>query len=147
MLILAKFSLGESVSLFKVSLKWTVSSTQSLFGKYQFVCLWVFGIVCVFVLRLFVEILNSCMDCDEIQFKEDGSWAPMRSKKEVQEVSAASYNNGLDGETYDGLETERLLLHEGSERSLGVIKLGLKRHGKKRENVHPLPSLFMHCQF
>uniref|UniRef100_A0A3Q3XHR5 Uncharacterized protein n=1 Tax=Mola mola TaxID=94237 RepID=A0A3Q3XHR5_MOLML len=46
---------------------------------------------------LFVEILNSCMDCDEIQFKEDGSWAPMRSKKEVQEVSSASYNNGLDG--------------------------------------------------
>lgn len=37
------------------------------------------------------------MDCDEIQFKEDGSWAPMRSKREVQEVSSASYN-GLDGE-------------------------------------------------
>uniref|UniRef100_A0A3Q3MVP4 Protein inhibitor of activated STAT 1 n=1 Tax=Labrus bergylta TaxID=56723 RepID=A0A3Q3MVP4_9LABR len=34
---------------------------------------------------LFVEILN-----------KDGSWAPMRSKKEVQEVSSASYNNGLD---------------------------------------------------
>lgn len=47
-----------------------------------------------------MEILNSCMDCDEIQFKEDGSWAPMRSKKEVQEVSSASYNNGLDGETW-----------------------------------------------
>ncbi|XP_069381945.1 E3 SUMO-protein ligase PIAS1-like isoform X2 [Paralichthys olivaceus] len=46
---------------------------------------------------LFVEILNSCLDCDEIQFKEDGSWAPMRSKKEVQEVSSASYNNGVDG--------------------------------------------------
>ncbi|KAL6113473.1 pias1 [Pungitius sinensis] len=45
---------------------------------------------------LFVEILNSCMDCDEIQFKEDGSWAPMRSKREVQEVSSASCN-GLDG--------------------------------------------------
>ncbi|TNM90841.1 hypothetical protein fugu_003130 [Takifugu bimaculatus] len=45
---------------------------------------------------LFVEILNSCTDCDEIQFKEDGSWAPMKSKKEVQEVSTASYNNGLD---------------------------------------------------
>lgn len=41
-----------------------------------------------------MEILNSCSDCDEIQFKEDGSWAPMRSKKEVQEVSA-SYN-GVD---------------------------------------------------
>ena len=55
--------------------------------------------MCAFALRLFVEILNSCMDCDEIQFKEDGSWAPMRSKKEVQEVSSASYNNGLDGES------------------------------------------------
>uniref|UniRef100_A0AAR2KJQ0 Protein inhibitor of activated STAT, 1b n=1 Tax=Pygocentrus nattereri TaxID=42514 RepID=A0AAR2KJQ0_PYGNA len=39
---------------------------------------------------LFMEILNSCVDCDEIQFKEDGSWAPMRSKKVVQEVSASS---------------------------------------------------------
>ena len=42
-----------------------------------------------------MEILNSCDDCDEIQFKEDGNWAPMRSKKEVQEVPA-SYN-GLEG--------------------------------------------------
>lgn len=46
--------------------------------------------------RLFMEILKFCTDCDEIQFKEDGSWAPMRSKKEVQEVTA-SYN-GVDGE-------------------------------------------------
>ncbi|KAF5907612.1 E3 SUMO-protein ligase PIAS1-like isoform X5, partial [Clarias magur] len=44
---------------------------------------------------LFMEILNSCVDCDEIQFKEDGSWAPMISKKLVQEVSASS--NGLEG--------------------------------------------------
>lgn len=48
------------------------------------------------VARLFMEILKFCTDCDEIQFKEDGSWAPMRSKKEVQEVTA-SYN-GVDGE-------------------------------------------------
>ncbi|OBS79552.1 hypothetical protein A6R68_18064 [Neotoma lepida] len=46
---------------------------------------------------LFMEILKYCTDCDEIQFKEDGSWAPMRSKKEVQEVTA-SYN-GVDGES------------------------------------------------
>lgn len=74
-----------------------------MFNKYRFLCvLCIFLLMglymmCMFILRLFVEILNSCMDCDEIQFKEDGSWAPMRSKKEVQEVSAASYNNGLDG--------------------------------------------------
>lgn len=42
-----------------------------------------------------MEILNSCVDCDEIQFKEDGSWAPMISKRVVQEVSASS--NGLEG--------------------------------------------------
>uniref|UniRef100_A0A8C7MIU1 E3 SUMO-protein ligase PIAS1-like n=1 Tax=Oncorhynchus kisutch TaxID=8019 RepID=A0A8C7MIU1_ONCKI len=43
---------------------------------------------------LFMEILNSCEDCDEIQFKEDGNWYPMRSKKEVTEVSASF--NGAD---------------------------------------------------
>lgn len=48
--------------------------------------------------RLFMEILNSCSDCDEIQFKEDGSWAPMRSKKQVQEVSAPYY--GVDNGAY-----------------------------------------------
>lgn len=43
-----------------------------------------------------MEILSSCSDCDEIQFKEDGSWCPMRSKKDVQEVSA-SYNGVAKG--------------------------------------------------
>lgn len=52
-----------------------------------------FEMACCFH-RLFMEILNSCSDCDEIQFKEDGNWAPMRSKKEVQEVSASF--NGVD---------------------------------------------------
>lgn len=104
--------------------------------------------ICLFVCRLFVEILNSCMDCDEIQFKEDGSWAPMRSKKEVQEVSSASCNNGLDGETCceggmgnrEGSETERLLLCDSSEITPAVIKIGLKTNAKKRERT-PNPSL------
>lgn len=42
-----------------------------------------------------MEILNSCEDCDEIQFKEDGNWYPMRLKKEITEVSASF--NGDDG--------------------------------------------------
>ncbi|XP_061450877.1 E3 SUMO-protein ligase PIAS1 isoform X3 [Rhineura floridana] len=44
---------------------------------------------------LFMEILKYCTDCDEIQFKEDGSWAPMRSKKETQDVTASF--NGVEG--------------------------------------------------
>ncbi|XP_055766490.1 E3 SUMO-protein ligase PIAS1-like isoform X1 [Salvelinus fontinalis] len=52
---------------------------------------------------LFMEILNSCEDCDEIQFKEDGNWYPMRLKKEVTEVSA-SFNG--DGESCRTVESE-----------------------------------------
>ena len=58
-------------------------------------------LVVFFGCRLFMEILNSCVDCDEIQFKEDGNWAPMRSKKVVQEVSASS--NGLEGKNSKSL--------------------------------------------
>ncbi|NXC17203.1 PIAS1 ligase, partial [Corythaeola cristata] len=57
---------------------------------------------------LFMEILKYCTDCDEIQFKEDGSWAPMRSKKEVQEVTA-SYN-GVDGKSLRRKLEERVML-------------------------------------
>lgn len=32
---------------------------------------------------LFLEILNDCTDVDEIKFQEDGTWCPMRPKKEA----------------------------------------------------------------
>ncbi|XP_053725973.1 E3 SUMO-protein ligase PIAS2 [Synchiropus splendidus] len=35
---------------------------------------------------LFLEILNGCTDADEIKFQEDGSWCPMRPKKEAVQV-------------------------------------------------------------
>lgn len=47
--------------------------------------------------RLFMEILNSVTDCDEIQFMEDGSWCPMKPKKESQEVCQPSAYNGMEG--------------------------------------------------
>ncbi|NXI97498.1 PIAS3 ligase, partial [Psophia crepitans] len=47
---------------------------------------------------LFMEILNSCTDCDEIQFMEDGSWCPMKPKKENQEVCQASAFSGIEVE-------------------------------------------------
>ncbi|XP_053860553.1 E3 SUMO-protein ligase PIAS2-like isoform X1 [Vidua macroura] len=37
---------------------------------------------------LFMEILNECSDVDEIKFQEDGSWCPMRPKKEAMKVSS-----------------------------------------------------------
>uniref|UniRef100_A0A3B4TWI5 Protein inhibitor of activated STAT 1 n=1 Tax=Seriola dumerili TaxID=41447 RepID=A0A3B4TWI5_SERDU len=69
---------------------------------------------------LFMEILNSCSDCDEIQFKEDGTWAPMRSKKEVQEVSA-SYNGVDSGSSNDNnkkVDVIDLTLDSSSEEEL-----------------------------
>ncbi|ERE86243.1 E3 SUMO-protein ligase PIAS2 isoform 1 [Cricetulus griseus] len=37
---------------------------------------------------LFMEILNDCSDVDEIKFQEDGSWCPMRPKKEAMKVTS-----------------------------------------------------------
>ncbi|XP_058845059.1 E3 SUMO-protein ligase PIAS2-like isoform X3 [Acipenser ruthenus] len=37
---------------------------------------------------LFMEILNECLDVDEIKFQEDGTWCPMRPKKEALKVSS-----------------------------------------------------------
>ncbi|XP_053331050.1 E3 SUMO-protein ligase PIAS3 [Spea bombifrons] len=50
---------------------------------------------------LFMDILNSCTDCDEIQFMEDGSWCPMKQKKEKQDLcssveASTNYSMGLD---------------------------------------------------
>ncbi|XP_078730849.1 E3 SUMO-protein ligase PIAS2-like isoform X2 [Lampetra fluviatilis] len=39
---------------------------------------------------LFVEILNSCTDADEIQFRQDGLWSPMKPKKESKERTVAT---------------------------------------------------------
>lgn len=35
---------------------------------------------------LFMEILNDCTDVDEIKFQEDGTWCPMRQKREKLKV-------------------------------------------------------------
>uniref|UniRef100_A0A667YKK5 Protein inhibitor of activated STAT, 2 n=1 Tax=Myripristis murdjan TaxID=586833 RepID=A0A667YKK5_9TELE len=40
---------------------------------------------------LFMEILNDCSDVDEIKFQEDGTWCPMRPKKEAVKVPSQSF--------------------------------------------------------
>ncbi|XP_048024445.1 E3 SUMO-protein ligase PIAS1 isoform X3 [Chanodichthys erythropterus] len=72
---------------------------------------------------LFMEILSSCVDCDEIQFKEDGNWAPMRSKKVVQEVSASS--NGIDDSCRSVVSDHRNSSSHSSSKKVEVIDLTL----------------------
>uniref|UniRef100_A0A8C3CFH5 Protein inhibitor of activated STAT 1 n=1 Tax=Cairina moschata TaxID=8855 RepID=A0A8C3CFH5_CAIMO len=71
---------------------------------------------------LFMEILKYCTDCDEIQFKEDGSWAPMRLKKEVQEVTT-SYN-GVDGCISSSME-HQVSSHQQSNKNKKVEVIDL----------------------
>uniref|UniRef100_A0A8C7WQE2 Protein inhibitor of activated STAT, 1b n=1 Tax=Oryzias sinensis TaxID=183150 RepID=A0A8C7WQE2_9TELE len=86
---------------------------------------------------LFMEILSSCSDCDEIQFKEDGSWAPMRSKKEVQEVSA-SYN-GVDSGTTEANEQKRGSSHDNNKK-VDVIDLTLDSSSEEEQDDEPPPK-------
>uniref|UniRef100_A0A3B4YQB8 Protein inhibitor of activated STAT 1 n=1 Tax=Seriola lalandi dorsalis TaxID=1841481 RepID=A0A3B4YQB8_SERLL len=83
---------------------------------------------------LFMEILNSCSDCDEIQFKEDGTWAPMRSKKEVQEVSA-SYN-GVDSETHE----QKRGSSNDNNKKVDVIDLTLDSSSEEELDDEPPPK-------
>ncbi|MEQ2269013.1 E3 SUMO-protein ligase pias1 [Xenotaenia resolanae] len=88
---------------------------------------------------LFMEILNSCSDCDEIQFKEDGSWAPMKSKKEVQEVSA-SYN-GVDSDLSrtDSHEQKRGSSNDNNKK-VDVIDLTLDSSSEEELDDEPPPK-------
>uniref|UniRef100_A0A8C5BZI7 Protein inhibitor of activated STAT 1 n=1 Tax=Gadus morhua TaxID=8049 RepID=A0A8C5BZI7_GADMO len=87
---------------------------------------------------LFMEILNSCSDSDEIQFVEDGNWAPMRSKKEVQEVSG-SYN-GVDS---DSARTDSSDQKHGSNhdnKKVDVIDLTLDSSSEEELDDEPPPK-------
>ncbi|KAM6937542.1 E3 SUMO-protein ligase PIAS1 [Xenentodon cancila] len=88
---------------------------------------------------LFMEILSSCSDCDEIQFKEDGSWAPMKSKKDVQEVSA-SYN-GVDSDLSrtENQEQKRGSSHDNNKK-VDVIDLTLDSSSEDEQDDEPPPK-------
>ncbi|KAF1400706.1 E3 SUMO-protein ligase PIAS3, partial [Spheniscus magellanicus] len=68
---------------------------------------------------LFMEILNSCTDCDEIQFAEDGSWCPMKPKKEKQEVCQTPAFSGIEGTGAAGTDSGS----EGKNSSEGKKKV------------------------
>nr|XP_014344498.1 PREDICTED: E3 SUMO-protein ligase PIAS1 isoform X2 [Latimeria chalumnae] len=86
---------------------------------------------------LFMEILNCCTDCDEIQFKEDGSWAPMRSKKEVQEVTTSF--NGIDGSCINAPSEPQLSSNQQSSRSKKVEVIDLTMDSSSEEEEEDAP--------
>ncbi|XP_061830908.1 E3 SUMO-protein ligase PIAS1-like isoform X1 [Nerophis lumbriciformis] len=95
---------------------------------------------------LFVEILNNCMDCDEIQFKEDGNWSPMRAKKEVQEVSSASLTS-LNGPSQTSVSSDQQSYlsanhsYSSNSKKMTVIDLTLDSSSEDegRDTLSPQP--------
>uniref|UniRef100_A0A8C4Z8A4 Protein inhibitor of activated STAT 1 n=1 Tax=Gadus morhua TaxID=8049 RepID=A0A8C4Z8A4_GADMO len=86
---------------------------------------------------LFMEILNSCSDSDEIQFVEDGNWAPMRSKKEVQEVSG-SYNGVDSGKNVCISDQKHGSNHDNKK--VDVIDLTLDSSSEEELDDEPPPK-------
>ncbi|XP_042640594.1 E3 SUMO-protein ligase PIAS3 isoform X2 [Tyto alba] len=81
---------------------------------------------------LFMEILNSCTDCDEIQFMEDGSWCPMKPKKENQEVCQTSAFTGIEASSLYTVSSEGKNSAEGKKK-VEVIDLTLDSSSDEEE--------------
>ncbi|XP_015266290.1 PREDICTED: E3 SUMO-protein ligase PIAS3 [Gekko japonicus] len=81
---------------------------------------------------LFMEILNSVTDCDEIQFMEDGSWCPMKPKKENQEVCQPSAYSGVEANSLYMVGPDGKQLAE-SKKKVEVIDLTLDSSSEDEE--------------
>uniref|UniRef100_A0A673TK71 Protein inhibitor of activated STAT 3 n=1 Tax=Suricata suricatta TaxID=37032 RepID=A0A673TK71_SURSU len=86
---------------------------------------------------LFMEILNSCSDCDEIQFMEDGSWCPMKPKKEASEVCPPP-GYGLDGLQYSPVQDSS---PSENKKKVEVIDLTIESSSDEED----LPPTKKHC--
>ncbi|XP_063169931.1 E3 SUMO-protein ligase PIAS1 isoform X1 [Candoia aspera] len=89
---------------------------------------------------LFMEILKYCTDCDEIQFKEDGSWAPMRSKKEAQEVTTSF--NGVEGCLSSSVDHQVSSHQSNKNKKVEVIDLTIDSSSDEEEEE---PSVKRRC--
>ncbi|PNI88377.1 PIAS3 isoform 4 [Pan troglodytes] len=86
---------------------------------------------------LFMEILSSCSDCDEIQFMEDGSWCPMKPKKEASEVCPPP-GYGLDGLQYSPVQGGN---PSENKKKVEVIDLTIESSSDEED----LPPTKKHC--
>ncbi|KAJ8002459.1 hypothetical protein DPEC_G00159140 [Dallia pectoralis] len=89
---------------------------------------------------LFMEILNNCVDCDEIQFKEDGNWYPMRSKKEVTEVSSSLHGDDDSCRTVESEHQKNSSSHSLNNQKVQVIDLTLDSSSDEDLDDEPLPK-------
>ncbi|XP_014636880.1 PREDICTED: E3 SUMO-protein ligase PIAS2 isoform X4 [Ceratotherium simum simum] len=82
---------------------------------------------------LFMEILNDCSDVDEIKFQEDGSWCPMRPKKEAMKVSSQPCTK-IESSSVLSKPCSVTVASEASKKKVDVIDLTIESSSDEEED-------------
>ncbi|NXH15687.1 PIAS2 ligase, partial [Bucco capensis] len=82
---------------------------------------------------LFMEILNECSDVDEIKFQEDGSWCPMRPKKEAVTVSTSQCTK-IESSSVVSKPCSVTVADEVNKKKVDVIDLTLESSSDEEED-------------
>ncbi|XP_068995424.1 E3 SUMO-protein ligase PIAS2 isoform X1 [Embiotoca jacksoni] len=96
---------------------------------------------------LFLEILNDCSDVDEIKFQEDGTWCPMRPKKEAVKVPSQSVPKV---ETSAPVRQPAVVPHSAepsSTKKADVIDLTLESSSSSSDEEDSDPPLKKRCVY
>ncbi|XP_011804742.1 PREDICTED: E3 SUMO-protein ligase PIAS2 [Colobus angolensis palliatus] len=82
---------------------------------------------------LFMEILSDCSDVDEIKFQEDGSWCPMRPKKEAMKVSSQPCTK-IESSSVLSKPCSVTVASEASKKKVDVIDLTIESSSDEEED-------------
>ncbi|XP_077672774.1 E3 SUMO-protein ligase PIAS2 isoform X2 [Eretmochelys imbricata] len=82
---------------------------------------------------LFMEILNECSDVDEIKFQEDGSWCPMRPKKEALKVSSPQCTK-IESSSVVSKPCSVTVANELNKKKVDVIDLTIESSSDEEED-------------
>ncbi|XP_023387074.1 E3 SUMO-protein ligase PIAS2 isoform X4 [Pteropus medius] len=82
---------------------------------------------------LFMEILNDCSDVDEIKFQEDGSWCPMRPKKEAMKVSSQPCTK-IESSSVLSKPCSVTVANEASKKKVDVIDLTIESSSDEEDD-------------
>ncbi|XP_007486695.1 E3 SUMO-protein ligase PIAS2 isoform X1 [Monodelphis domestica] len=85
---------------------------------------------------LFMEILNECSDVDEIKFQEDGSWCPMRPKKDALKVSTPQCTK-IESSSVLTKPCSVTVTSETSKKKVDVIDLTVESSSDDEEEPPP----------
>ncbi|XP_064900969.1 E3 SUMO-protein ligase PIAS2-like isoform X2 [Columba livia] len=82
---------------------------------------------------LFMEILNECSDVDEIKFQEDGSWCPMRPKKEAVKVSSPQCTK-IESSSVVSKPCSVMVTNEVNKKKVDIIDLTIESSSDEEED-------------